>query len=734
MKKIFFILFFFAFALIGKSQNGYVDSLKNVLVNTTDPIKQFETYYILVKKLSSIESGETQKYYLQASRLSAKINSPEIQAKTKFLEAISFFEESDKQKANQLLENVIPLLQKNKLKAEEGDAFSYLGANKLTTGDYIAAIENYQQAIAIATELDNLSEVAENTMYMGRCFEGMGNISKALDSFQKALSLAEQLNKERMITQITLFIGALYSEGVNDKLGLEYMEKAAKNAKETNDTALLLNAYVYIANQHYYKKEYEAALEIYQKIISLSTSTAGDNMYAGTLGNMGNVYADMGKMELAMELQFKALKIFEELGDKQGLTISYSAIGINYLNLKQYDKALEFFNKSLPLAQEMQSWEDMIEIYFNLARLYEEQKNYEKAYENFKLYKQFNDSVFNSDNAQKITEVELNYRFENKQKEALLLQELTNEKFKRTLISAIAGGLILLVIVFLVLRTNRQRKKTNEQLTISNTAIRLQKEELETHKKEITDSINYAKRIQESILPPDSYWHNMLPDSFIFYRPKDIVSGDFYWIEHKNNSVCFAAVDCTGHGVPGALMSVVGFNLLTQAVNEMDLTIPSEILKHLDYGVTKTLRQSGDGKGVKDGMDLSLCSLNKTTNVLQYAGAFNSLYYISGGVFHEIKSDKFPIGVNLDGKVDNYTNHTIPLQKGDCVYLFSDGYADQFGGPKGKKYKYNQLKELLHKIHLLPIADQKEQLANAFDSWKGELEQVDDVVIIGVRI
>ena len=217
-------------------------------------------------------------------------------------------------------------------------------------------------------------------------------------------------------------------------------------------------------------------------------------------------------------------------------------------------------------------------------------------------------------------------------------------------------------------------------MTISNTAIRLQKEELETHKKEITDSINYAKRIQESILPPDSYWHNMLPDSFIFYRPKDIVSGDFYWIEHKNNSVCFAAVDCTGHGVPGALMSVVGFNLLTQAVNEMDLTIPSEILKHLDYGVTKTLRQSGDGKGVKDGMDLSLCSLNKTTNVLQYAGAFNSLYYISGGVFHEIKSDKFPIGVNLDGKVDNYTNHTIPLQKGDCVYLFSDGYADQFGG------------------------------------------------------
>ena len=300
--------------------------------------------------------------------------------------------------------------------------------------------------------------------------------------------------------------------------------------------------------------------------------------------------------------------------------------------------------------------------------------------------------------------------------------------------AAFSGVLILLVIVFLVARANRQRKKTNEQLTLSNNAIRLQKEELETHKKEITDSINYAKRIQESILPPDSYWKNCLPDSFIFYRPKDIVSGDFYWIEQKNEVVCFAAVDCTGHGVPGALMSVVGFNLLTQAVNEMNLTVPSEILKHLDHGVTKTLRQSEDGKGVKDGMDLSLCSLNLKTNELQYAGAYNSLYYVANGVLQEVKSDKFPIGVNIDGKVDNYTNHSIQLKKGDCVYLFSDGYADQFGGPRGKKFKYNQLKELLHKNYLHSIVEQKEELAKAFDSWKGELEQVDDVVIIGVRV
>jgi serine phosphatase RsbU (regulator of sigma subunit) len=182
------------------------------------------------------------------------------------------------------------------------------------------------------------------------------------------------------------------------------------------------------------------------------------------------------------------------------------------------------------------------------------------------------------------------------------------------------------------------------------------------------------------------------------------------------------------------LMSVVGFNLLTQAINEVNLVKPSDILKHLDAGVTKTLRQSEEGKGVKDGMDLSLCSLNRKTFELQYAGAFNSLYYVSKGMFHEIKADKFPIGVNTDGKVDNYTNHVIQLEKGDCVYLYSDGYADQFGGPRGKKFKYNQLKEMLMNISTLPIEEQRQAIEFRFDEWKGHLEQIDDVVIIGVRV
>lgn len=735
MKNKFYILFLFLFAFTFKGwSDNYADSLKIVFEKTIDPTEQFNTGYTLIRALSAIRSSETKDYYLRCVELNSKINSPVISAKMAFLKALVFYNDNDNIKANLYFKDAILKLQEQNLKKELSDAYSFYGLNSLAMGDYITSIESYEKSNVLSKELNKQIQICENNMYLGRAYESLGNNTKALEYYQKSLNIAQGLNDSKLVTDATLFIGALYTDGINKKLGMEYLNKAAEMAEKIQDTAMLINAYTYIANNYYYEKDYTSALKMYDKIRRFCVSHGSRNTFAGTLGNMGNVYADMGDTEKAMELQLEAVRIFDEIGDKQGLTICYSAIGIDYLNLKQYDKALEYFNKSLPMAREMQSLEDLIEIHQNLARLYEEKKDYEKAYKNYKLYKQFSDSVYNTSNAQKLTELELNYQFESKQKEAKLLQELTDERFKRFAYIAVSGTLILLIIVFLVVRANRQRKKTNEQLTLSNNAVLLQKEELETHKKEITDSINYAKRIQESILPPDSYWKNYLPDSFIFYRPKDIVSGDFYWVEHKNDSVCFAAVDCTGHGVPGALMSVVGFNLLTQAVNEMGLTIPSEILKHLDRGVTKTLRQSEDGKGVKDGMDLSLCSLNLKTNELQYAGAYNSLYYVHNGIFKEIKSDKFPIGVNIDGKVDNYTNHTIQLKKGDCVYLFSDGYADQFGGPRGKKFKYNQLKDLLHKHYLLPIEEQKRQLEKTFDFWKGELEQVDDIVIIGIRI
>lgn len=280
-----------------------------------------------------------------------------------------------------------------------------------------------------------------------------------------------------------------------------------------------------------------------------------------------------------------------------------------------------------------------------------------------------------------------------------------------------------------------------EQKVIERTAeVVKQKEEIEKQNEkiselytEVTDSIRYAKRLQEAILPPDDLVKRILPNSFVLYKPKDIVSGDFYWIEEKNEKVYFASVDCTGHGVPGAFMSIVGYNALNNALGKCDT--PAEILDSLNKEISQTLhRNSTTGTTTKDGMDLSLCCFNPKTLELEYSGAYNPLYIIRNNDIEQIKADKFPIGSYFDGEPQYYTNHVIQLQKNDYVYIFSDGYADQFGGPKGKKFMYKQFRDFLLDLVGKKMDIQHHFLNNNIEHWKGALEQVDDILVIGLHI
>jgi serine phosphatase RsbU (regulator of sigma subunit) len=288
---------------------------------------------------------------------------------------------------------------------------------------------------------------------------------------------------------------------------------------------------------------------------------------------------------------------------------------------------------------------------------------------------------------------------------------------------------------------NQQLLQQREEIVAQRDEIEAQRDlvmsqmETITHQKqEILDSIQYAYRIQCALLPPESYVNKCLPNSFILYMPKDVVSGDFFFVEQVSGYTVVAAVDCTGHGVPGAMMSVIGYNLLNQAVKINKITRPADILGFLDVGVTEILRQTNNESGVKDGMDLSIVCIDNQMRTVEFAGAYNSIYFIHNKKLTEVKADKFPIGVNEDGVGDVYTNNGLPVAKGDMVYLFSDGFADQFGGPKGKKYKYKQLEEALIQSCDEPVDVQKQFLKKQFLDWKGNEEQVDDILVIGIRV
>jgi serine phosphatase RsbU (regulator of sigma subunit) len=359
-----------------------------------------------------------------------------------------------------------------------------------------------------------------------------------------------------------------------------------------------------------------------------------------------------------------------------------------------------------------------------------------KGYKVFNIRRTYKDSiVINEDESGAlqgildfvISQNELVIINKNNQDEKLKLQvdqakkDILIGKEKITKYILYAGVGLLFLFLILIYKSLQSKKKDNFIIT-------KQKELVELAHQEITDSIAYAKRIQSAILPPAKLVKEYLKESFILYKPKDVVAGDFYWMEHKENRVLFAAADCTGHGVPGAMVSVVCNNALNRSVREHGLITPGEILTKTREIVIQEFEKSEDD--VKDGMDIALCSLEG--NKLQYAGAHNPLWIIRNGTIIETKANKQPIG-----QFDNpepYTTHNFDLEQGDSIYIFSDGYVDQFGGEKGKKFKARAFRELLLSIQDKSMEEQKTIIDEAFETWKGSLEQIDDVCVIGVRI
>lgn len=324
-------------------------------------------------------------------------------------------------------------------------------------------------------------------------------------------------------------------------------------------------------------------------------------------------------------------------------------------------------------------------------------------------------------------------------------------EMNRTRLVIIGGFTLVLILTILIIRAYNQIRKTNALLAQKNIEIERQKVEIEGKNKQITDSIIYAKRIQTAILPPENKISTILPDCFVLYLPKDIVSGDFYWLEERDDIKLFAAVDCTGHGVPGAFVSIVGHDGLNRTIREYKLKETDRILNRLNQIITEILQHSIQEE-VKDGMDMALCALNAKIGILQYSGARNPLYLIRANnnkllvdgnpidpvmeynslFLFEVKADR--MGIEPKTELPAFTHHDIGVEKNDLVYLFTDGFADQFGGPKEKKFTYKRFKEKLLSNATLSMNEQKQDLLSTLGQWKGDIEQVDDILVMGVRI
>ncbi|HET6245399.1 MAG: tetratricopeptide repeat protein [Bacteroidetes bacterium] len=638
-------------------------------------------------------------------------------------------------------------------KISSEDSVRVIILNKLTDemwrmGSYSKAEKCAQYAQKIARASNFKSGIAGALNNLGIINMIQGKYPEALEFFFHSLKISEELNNQHIIAKTLSNIGSVYWNKKDMKTALEYYYKSLKIYEDVKDKVGVSNSYNNIGVVFAENDEEPKALEYYNMALAIQEKLGSKKEAANTLNNIGNIYWNMDSLETALRYQFQALEMRELNDDKQGVAMSLVNIGGVYLDLKKYNEALLYFNKSKQFALEMGIPLIAKESEMLISNSYDLMGDVAKAFDHYKRYISYRDSIFNEENTKSIVRSEMKYEYSKREQEAKLKQEkkeaLHQLEFQKQTLqrnALIAGFGLMFALAGVSFRSYRNKRKANNLLAIQNKEIITQKATIEGKNKDIMDSIKYAKRIQEAILPPSNLLKKILPEHFVLYKPKDIVSGDFYWISPLNNhkgigmeSFLLAAVDCTGHGVPGALMSIVGHNGLTRAVKENHFIKPSDILNYLNHSVHETLRQSYEESSVKDGMDIALVNINCKEHKLEFAGANNPLLIVRNGNIIEIKGDKQPIGSFTGDNLRPFKNNEVPIFKGDCIYIFTDGYVDQFGGPKGKKFKYTQLKELLLKINNESMPLQCNILNEKIEKWKGNLEQVDDICIIGVRI
>ncbi len=606
-------------------------------------------------------------------------------------------------------------------------------------GQYVEAMRGFDAASVLADSVGDKKTQASALQGVGNQKAFLGDYKGALDYCIQSIEIKRALGDSAILSSAYSSLGNLYNLSGQHRQALDMYSAALRLDTVYGNAESVGTTYYNIANTYQLLDDDSMALMVIENCLAVNGQAESENLgYA--LGMKGIILSNQGKYSEALASGLHSLALAQKFKDDRLISSQYVAVGNSANGLKNYAMAELYFDSSLVLSTEKGMTDRIMEAYKSLSDLYEQTGNTEKALYNLKRYLEVSDSLKRDSQKDEMLRMEMNYKFE-KQKELDKAEQDKNnaiyeeDKKRKWIIIYSGAAFLLLALFFLVFVFNRYRTSQRQKMLIASQKeeVELQNLEIESKNKDITDSINYASRIQSAILPSVDQFRTHFRNSFVHYRPKDIVSGDFYWVAETETHVFYATADCTGHGVPGGFMSMLGMALLNEVVIERKLTEPGRILDMMRDRIISSLKQKGISGENKDGMDMVLCRIDRKQTELCFAAANNSLWLFRNGEILEYKADKQPVGI---GAVENksFNQQTIELNSGDVIYTFTDGYADQFGGPKNKKYKYSQLKQYLIAISSDEMQEQDAKLHREFITWKGIAEQVDDVLLIGIRV
>jgi len=698
--KISLLIILFTFSCVSYGQEEVqIEKFESELERVNSDTAKIRLYHLLINQLKNSDIERSQFYENKAYELAERSSSQAVIVRAAIIKASSLSRIGEYSKAIVTAQKGLDLMRADSIQFEK---------NSEIENDLMAQLYNQ----------------------IGQGYDYRSYYDDALKYYLKSLSIYQFLEREDRIATVLNNLAIAY-------MYMGDLDNSEKYFNKSFDKYILIdssNAYQIKMNLGIIEASRgnkEGALSIYRECLDLFKRYGNLQSQGYAVSNIGDIYRSTQKNDSALIYLEQGVAIDLELGNIEGAAIDYGIMGAIYIQENKYDLAEKYLSMQLEIGRDLDRKFTIQEAYKVFTRLEKARNRPAKALEYFELYTVYKDSIRLESNSKAIGKIEAESEFNQK----LAVQNATNDKLleieegkraRQSIITYFTIG-VLVVILFFVYFLFKSLRKTKEQKKLVDQA----KLEIEEKNTELTDSIKYAQRIQLALLKEDEEEVAVLPPHFILFKPKDIVSGDFYWSYHIEDFWYIAAADCTGHGVPGAMLTMLGTAYLNEICVGGVVLKPGEILDRLKSKITKELSQKGLKGESKDGMDMSLLRMNLKTKEVQWAGANNPLYQISSGALTETKADKQPIGYS--DNVTPFTNHTVELKEGDSIYLFTDGYADQFGGPKGKKFKYSNFKKLLVETDLENATNQHDKLDKTIETWKGELEQLDDICIIGIR-